>query len=210
METVCSQCEKYKKDVYRGICQTCYKKNLVNQRQLQAPKIECACGCGELIPSIGKNGLPLTFKNTHASKGENNGMYKKGWFIKEGYKILTGYYDHPNASKKGEIREQILIMSNKLGRPLKKTEVVHHINEDKLDNRIENLELTDRSKHQNIHNPRKGYRKDVSGRICLECGADTTYPSKNGQPHWCRHPITGEEWICEKCYKRIKWVKKSN
>lgn len=214
MQAICYQCKKERNDVYNSICQTCYKKNRIEEKQYFAPMKKCECddpSCTEMIPSIGKDGKPQRFKNGHQSKGKNNSMYKRGWFMKDNYKILTGYQGHPNASKKGEITEHVLVMSNYLGRPLNKGEIVHHIDpvrEGYCNNDISNLQLTDRSKHQNIHNPRQYYRKDMTGIVCIECGSDTTYPSKNGQPHWCLNPITKKPYVCEKCYKRIKFQNK--
>ena len=47
----------------------------------------------------------------------------------------------PMARKDGYIMEHRLIMATHMGRFLLRTEVVHHINHDPHDNRIENLEL---------------------------------------------------------------------
>lgn len=44
----------------------------------------------------------------------------------------------------------------KLGRKLKKTEVVHHKNEDKSDNSDVNLQVDDRGKHTADHNKNRG------------------------------------------------------
>lgn len=43
------------------------------------------------------------------------------------------------------------LMEKKIGRKLKKDEVVHHINENKLDNRIENLQLMTKKEHLSHH-----------------------------------------------------------
>lgn len=44
-----------------------------------------------------------------------------------------------------------IIMEEHLGRKLRPEEVVHHINGDKFDNRIENLEITTASEHSREH-----------------------------------------------------------
>jgi hypothetical protein len=49
------------------------------------------------------------------------------------------------ANSAGTVAEHRLVMAGAIDRPLLASENVHHINGDRLDNRIENLELWSRS-----------------------------------------------------------------
>jgi len=77
--------------------------------------------------------------------GPDSTTWKGGRVIKRGYLYVKVYPDHPlyseMAGKTGYIAEHRLEMAQHIGRPLKRTEVVHHKNGNKTDNRIENLEL---------------------------------------------------------------------
>lgn len=73
-------------------------------------------------------------------RGENNSRYK-GRYVSSGGYVLIRKPGHPNAQASGWILEHVLIMAEHIKRPLLKHENVHHINGNKQDNRIENLEL---------------------------------------------------------------------
>jgi hypothetical protein len=72
--------------------------------------------------------------------------------------------DHPDANRDGFISEHRLVLSESLGRRLTKYEVVHHINGDRLDNRLENLQLMTRSEHIGLHHRKEkpeGLTKEI-------------------------------------------------
>jgi HNH endonuclease len=67
----------------------------------------------------------------------------------KGY-LEVWYPEHPS-NKDGYVLEHRLVMEKWLRRYLHSEEVVHHVNENKKDNRIENLWLTDEVEHAKIH-----------------------------------------------------------
>jgi hypothetical protein len=75
-------------------------------------------------------------------------------FVQNGYRYMP-CKNHPNASKKGCVLEHRLVMEQFLGRYLMPDEVIHHKNGNRLDNRLENLELlSSDSEHMKLHLPK--------------------------------------------------------
>lgn len=84
-------------------------------------------------------GIPRQSRNKFP-KGDLNPSWNGGRYIdKNGY-VMIHCPDHPNASC-GYVREHRLIVEKHLDRFLASSEVVHHVDGDKQNNRISNLRL---------------------------------------------------------------------
>jgi hypothetical protein len=82
-------------------------------------------------------------------RGANHACWKGGEFTDAvGYRRVYRPETH-RANK--YIYEHQAVMEDHLGRSLSPSEIVHHINGDRLDNRIENLLVLSRSAHKTLH-----------------------------------------------------------
>jgi hypothetical protein len=86
-------------------------------------------------------------------QGEGNPKWRGGKTLMRDGRILVYAPDHPNANAIGGkyILEYRLIAEQKVGRLLNDNEIVHHINGDVTDNRLENIELMTQAEHARLH-----------------------------------------------------------
>ena len=109
--------------------------------------------------------------------------------------------EHHRAHLDGYVFEHIVVAEAKVGRPIRRHEVVHHINGVKHDNRPENLEvLPSHAHHSRIHQG-NAYNKPFNWREiethCLcGCGhAIRAYDSKGRPRSWVHgHQVHARKW----------------
>jgi hypothetical protein len=137
---------------------------------------------------------------------------------KFGY-VLIWKPNYPNANiGKGYILEHRYVMSEHLRRPLRANEHIHHINGDKSDNRIDNLQLLTNSEHRKLHmendsevdiQRRTKYLNDYAKRIKIKretvicacgCGGEFITPDSKGRFHkyLLGHNTLGRRWKWKK------------
>lgn len=116
---------------------------------------------GHFMRVLRRNGVPVRVKGGYGEAASNWRGGRR--FSKEGYVVVWVSADDPLADAMrmadGGVLEHRLVMARALGRPLSPGETVHHINGDKQDNRIENLQL------------RQGHHGAGQAHQCGDCGS---------------------------------------
>lgn len=122
----------------RGLCEPHYRKALRDER-----KKPCACGCGELTNHTYKHGhhtrLFTSAEQSRRASFQTGDSQRDRGDCTRTYRKVRGRHEHR------------IVAAQKIGRPLRRGEIVHHINGNIRDNRPENLQVMSQGQHIEEH-----------------------------------------------------------
>ncbi|HEX9504160.1 MAG TPA: HNH endonuclease [Patescibacteria group bacterium] len=121
----------------KKFCIICKKQFFVHKYRLHTA-LACSLSCRSKYIQITHPNLRKTLPHKF---GKEHPHWNGGkWTDHQGY-IHLRLPNYPQSNPRGYYREHRYVMEQHLGRFLKRSEHIHHINGNKQDNRIENLEL---------------------------------------------------------------------
>lgn len=149
----------------------------------------CRCACGSTFSCYSRSGYLRCFVKGH---GKTN--WKGGVIIDSGYSY-TYKPNHPFARPNGYYSTARLVWEEAHNAILLPWVDIDHDNEDKLDNRAENLTPRTRSQHMKRHKT-----IDKTGRFCLKCGGKT-YINNKGFEYWFKYK---DGFVCNLCKQKLR------
>lgn len=140
-----------------------YQEYIIKKISKREIAQRCKCDHGTITRYLHKFNIPirtlseaikLWYENNphpHKSKrGKDSPHWKGGRHVVGGY-VKIYFPTHPYAYNRKYMLEHRLVMEKHLGRYLRLSEIVHHIDGNKENNKIQNLYLTSREKHKHTY-----------------------------------------------------------
>lgn len=111
---------------------------------------ELICSNTLVREALIKHGIEVNKNKNQCFYGEDNISFSNYVTEDKGY-LCIRLPNHPKANNRGYVRLHVILAEYFYNTEVSKDEVVHHHNEDKQDNRKENLEIMEKVEHDRYH-----------------------------------------------------------
>jgi len=174
----CYETQKRNNTIPNCECVVCHKKLYIKPSKLEIVKDKQGITCSRKCSAINRQAY-MKGEGNHqfGLKGSLNASFVGEERLNQYGYVMLYLPNHPKADKDGRYRKHryVIEQSNKYSdeyfdiiynqRVLKDCYDSHHIDENKLNNNIDNLEIKTRSEHTTLHNNSKIIVRDELGRI---------------------------------------------
>lgn len=154
------------------------------QKIISTPIGYCQCGCGQKTKIITRTysaigwkkgefkkwirGHHLKLKNGKKSNNWKGGKHKDSC----GYIRISNNHSHPKNDGYGRVKEHVLIVERVLGKSIPINSIIHHVDENRANNKNDNLVLCqDKKYHRLIHTRLNAFKNcgNANWKKCWIC-----------------------------------------